>query len=101
MRAEYEKSADLLVIELSPPEEGGYGDQLPNGPIVQYAEDGRALALEMTSVSKGFGERLEAGAGAVGEKFEVLMALAKLAIDHPDQAVRLDLEILDGHLTRV
>lgn len=100
MRAEYETEADLLVIELAPAVTDGYGEQLPDGPIVQYTGGGQPTALELTSASTGIAGRLAVGAPAIGEDPLLLEALGRLAIASPDRVVELGVKVRDGHLTR-
>lgn len=98
MRAEYEMEADLLVIELSPAASGSYGEQLPDGPIIQYTESGQPTALELTTASAGIGDRLAVGASITGEDPLLLEGLGRLAIASPDQVVELGVKVRDGHL---
>jgi hypothetical protein len=97
MKAEYELDADLLVIELAPDPGGGYGELVPNGPIVQYDRDGRPLAIEVTSASKILEERLSIGAAHTRVDFAELVAIAHAAIANPDTLVELEIR-RGGHL---
>ncbi|MCO5314695.1 MAG: hypothetical protein M9938_00805 [Solirubrobacterales bacterium] len=100
MRAEYEKAADLLAIELMPAVEGGSGEQLPDGPVVQYPGGGQPTALELTSAPTGISDRLAVGAPVIGEDPLLHEALGRLAIASPDQVVELGVRVRSGHLTR-
>ncbi len=101
MRAEYESSADLLVIQLERPAGSVYGELLPGGPIVEFDESDRIVALELTSASGGTRDRLEVAATRGGVKLAVLEAITALALDNPDSAVSLTSEVHTGrHLSR-
>lgn len=91
MKAEYELQADLLVIELAPDPGGGYGELVPDGPIVQYDASGNPLAIEITSASRILEERLRVGAAHTNTDYAALVAIARAATANPDTLVEMEI----------
>ena len=54
MRFEYDPEVDILTVELGDMARLAKTDRLPNGVIVDYAEDGTILSLEIMSASKKY-----------------------------------------------
>ena len=95
MRAEYEKEADLLVIELERATEPTKGESIPAGPIIEYL-GGRPVAIEVLSAASGLSNKLNSVAGHLELDLDTLLRIANLAIDNPDTLVSLDLQVRTG-----
>ena len=95
MRAEYEREADLLVIELEQVTEPTKGELLPAGPIIEYMDE-RPVAIEVLSAASGLESKMTSVASHLELDCEALLRIAKFAIENPDTLVSLDLQVRAG-----
>lgn len=95
MRAEYEKNADLLVVELEPFHGPTEGEQHPVGPVIEFRDD-RPVSIEVLSASSELQRKLEAVSQDLSLDLHAISAIADVAIRNPDSLVTPGLEVVVG-----
>jgi hypothetical protein len=92
MRADFDKSADTIQIELEPADRLD-GDIASIPGILVGLRNGRPVLVDLVGTSAGIDERLV----AVGEHFEldaeILIAAARAALSAPDRVITLDVAL--------
>jgi hypothetical protein len=94
MRADYDKTADTIQIELEPADRLD-GDIAPAPGVLVGIRDEKPVLIDVLGTGAGVEERLT----TVGKRFELdaeaLVAVARAALSAPDRAVTVDV----GRLT--
>jgi hypothetical protein len=89
MRADYDKTADTIQIELEPVDRLD-GDVVSVPGVLVGIRDQKPVLIDVVGTEVGVEERLT----AVGERFaldgEALIAAARAALSAPDRAVTVD-----------
>jgi hypothetical protein len=89
MRADYDKTADTIQIELEPVDRLD-GDVIPVPGVLVGIRHGKPVLIDLVGTGAEVEERLT----AVGESFELdaeaLVAAARAALSAPDRAITVD-----------
>ena len=89
MRADYDKTADTIQIELEPTDRLD-GDVLPVPGVLVGIRDEKPVLIDVVGTGSGVEERLSAVGKSLELDAEALIAAARAALSAPDRAVTVD-----------